>query len=85
MSAARRGPRPPRGGRRAWAWAALAALAVLAGTVVVVTARSGAGTVTPPVATWTTIAGVQSPASGGEARLVTGLGLLKPEDAIRIA
>lgn len=52
---------------------------------VVVTARSGAGTVTPGIATWTTIAGVQSPASGGEARLVTGLGLLKPEDALRIA
>lgn len=51
----------------------------------VVTARSGATTVAPTVATWTGIAGVQSPANGGEARLVTGLGLLKPEDALRIA
>lgn len=52
---------------------------------VVVTARSGTSAVTPSVATWTPIAGLQSPAAGGEARLVTGLGLLKPEDALRIA
>jgi len=51
---------------------------------VVATARSGTGTVAPSVSTWTAIAGVQSPANGGEARLVTGLGLLKPQDAIRI-
>jgi flagellar basal-body rod modification protein FlgD len=52
---------------------------------VVVTARSGGAAVTPTIATWTPIAGLQSPANGGEARLVTGLGLLKPQDAIRIA
>ncbi len=52
---------------------------------VVVTARSGTETLTPNTATWTGIAGLQSPANGGEARLVTGLGLLKPEDAIRLA
>ena len=52
---------------------------------VVVTARSGGAAVTPTIATWTGIAGLQSPANGGEARLVTGLGLLKPQDAIRIA
>jgi flagellar basal-body rod modification protein FlgD len=51
---------------------------------VVVTARAGTGTTAPAIATWTGIAGVQSPANGGEARLVTGLGLLKPQDAIRI-
>jgi flagellar basal-body rod modification protein FlgD len=51
---------------------------------VVATARAGTGVTAPAIATWTTIAGVQSPANGGEARLVTGLGLLKPEDAIRI-
>ena len=52
---------------------------------VVVTARAGTTNVTPTIATWTPIAGLQAPAAGGEARLVTGLGLKKPEDAIRIA
>jgi flagellar basal-body rod modification protein FlgD len=52
---------------------------------VVVTARSGASAVTTTTSTWATIAGLQSPANGGEARLVTALGLLKPSDAIRIA
>lgn len=52
---------------------------------VVVTARAGTTNLTPTIATWTPIAGLQSPAAGGEARLVTGLGLKKPEDAIRIA
>ena len=52
---------------------------------VVVTARAGTSTLNPAIATWTPIAGLQSPAAGGEARLVTGLGLKKPEDAIRIA
>jgi flagellar basal-body rod modification protein FlgD len=52
---------------------------------VVVTARSGAQNLNPQIATWTAIAGLQSPANGGEARLVTGLGLLKPADAIRLA
>ncbi len=52
---------------------------------VVVTARAGTTNLNPTIATWTPIAGLQSPAAGGEARLVTGLGLKKPEDAIRIA
>ena len=52
---------------------------------VVVDARAAGAALTPTVATWTAIAGLQSPANGGEARLVTGLGLLKPTDAIRIA
>lgn len=52
---------------------------------VVVTARAAGSAVQPNVATWTGIAGIQSPANGGESRLVTGLGLLKPEDAIRLA
>jgi flagellar basal-body rod modification protein FlgD len=52
---------------------------------VVVTARAGTTPVVPNIATWTAIGGLQSPANGGEARLVTGLGLLKPQDAIRIA
>ncbi|MFN3726495.1 MAG: flagellar hook assembly protein FlgD [Allosphingosinicella sp.] len=52
---------------------------------VVVTARAAGSPVQPHIATWTGIAGIQSPANGGESRLVTGLGLLKPEDAIRLA
>ena len=52
---------------------------------VVVTARAAGSPVNPNIATWTGIAGLQSPANGGESRLVTGLGLLKPEDAIRLA
>lgn len=36
-------------------------------------------------ATWTSIGGIQSPANGGESRLVTGLGLLTPDQAIRLA
>ena len=52
---------------------------------VVVTARVAGSPVNPGIATWTAIAGVQSPANGGESRLVTGLGLLKPDDALRIA
>ncbi|MDQ8757185.1 flagellar hook capping FlgD N-terminal domain-containing protein [Sphingosinicella sp. LHD-64] len=51
----------------------------------VVTATVGGQTVTPKTATWTTIAGIQSPANGGESRLVTGLGLLTPDKAIRLA
>ena len=39
----------------------------------------------PTTATWTSIGGIQSPANGGESRLVTGLGLLAPEAAIRLA
>lgn len=52
---------------------------------VVVTARSAGSPVSPNIATWTGIAGLQSPANGGESRLVTGLGLLRPQDAIRLA
>lgn len=51
----------------------------------VVSARSGTETVTPPTATWTSIGGIQSPANGGASRLVTGLGLLPPEAAIRLS
>jgi flagellar basal-body rod modification protein FlgD len=51
----------------------------------VVTARSGGQTVNPATATWTSIGGIQSPANGGASRLVTGLGLLPPEAAIRLS
>jgi flagellar basal-body rod modification protein FlgD len=36
-------------------------------------------------ATWTGIAGIQSPANGGATQLVTGLGLLTPDQAIRLS
>ncbi len=52
---------------------------------VVVTATQGGRTVNVPTATWTSIGGIQSPANGGESRLVTGLGLLTPDQAIRLA
>jgi len=53
---------------------------------IVVTATNANGqTINPPTATWTMIGGIQSPANGGQARLVTGLGLLSPDEAIRLA
>jgi flagellar basal-body rod modification protein FlgD len=52
---------------------------------VVVTARAAGSPVTPRIATWTAIGGIQSPANGGASRLVTGLGLIRPEDALRLS
>jgi len=47
---------------------------------------SGAGeAITATTATWTGIAGIQSPANGGVTKLVTGLGLLTPEDALKLS
>lgn len=37
------------------------------------------------IATWTGIAGVSSPADGSAPGLVTALGILKPEDALKLA
>ena len=51
----------------------------------VVSARVDGEVVNPATATWTSIGGIQSPANGGAARLVTGLGLLSPEAALRLA
>ncbi len=51
----------------------------------VVTANVNGETTTAATATWTSIGGIQSPANGGESRLVTGLGLLRPDQAIRLA
>jgi flagellar basal-body rod modification protein FlgD len=51
----------------------------------VVTATKNGQSFTPGSATWTSIGGIQSPAAGGESRLVTGLGLLEPSAAIRLA
>jgi flagellar basal-body rod modification protein FlgD len=47
---------------------------------------SGAGeAISSDTATWTGIAGIQSPANGGATQLVTGLGLLTPDKAIRLS
>ena len=46
----------------------------------------GAGqAISAATATWTGIAGIQSPANGGATQLVTGLGLLSPDKAIRLS
>ena len=51
----------------------------------VVNASGGGEAVAAATTTWTGIAGIQSPANGGATKLVTGLGLLSPEDAIRLS
>lgn len=51
----------------------------------VVTATQNGQSRNAATATWTAIGGIQSPSSGGESRLVTGLGLLEPSAAIRLA
>jgi flagellar basal-body rod modification protein FlgD len=51
----------------------------------VVNATGSEGLFTAATATWTGIAGIQSPANGGVPKLVTGLGLLSPEAAIRLS
>ncbi len=51
----------------------------------VVTATHNGQSSNAATATWTAIGGIQSPSSGGESRLVTGLGLLEPSAAIRLA
>jgi len=52
---------------------------------IVVDANSGGQAVSATTATWTGIAGIQSPANGGATKLVTGLGLLTPDAAIRLS
>ncbi|HEY1146409.1 MAG TPA: flagellar hook capping FlgD N-terminal domain-containing protein [Allosphingosinicella sp.] len=52
---------------------------------IVVSASVKDQAITPAVATWTTVTGIQSPAVGGSTKLMTGLGLLAPEEAIRLA
>jgi flagellar basal-body rod modification protein FlgD len=51
----------------------------------VVTATHNGQSSNAATATWTAIGGIQSPSSGGDSRLVTGLGLLAPSDALRLA
>ena len=52
---------------------------------IVVDASGGGQAVAATTATWTCIAGIQSPANGGATKLVTGLGLLMPDAAIRLS
>ena len=52
---------------------------------VIVNASGEGQAINAGTATWTGIAGIQSPANGGATKLVTGLGLLSPEAAIRLA
>lgn len=49
-----------------------------------VAARDAAGAVETATAVWTQVAGVQSPAGGSSARLVTPLGLVDPADALSL-
>ena len=52
---------------------------------IVVSGTADGVTVAPPTAAWTKVEGIQSPANGGETKLLTGLGVLSPDDAIRLA
>ena len=52
---------------------------------IIVNASTAGEAIAPTTSTWTGIAGIQSPANGGATKLVTGLGLLSPEAAIRLA
>ena len=51
----------------------------------VVNASSAGQSVGTTTATWTGIAGIQSPANGGTTQLVTGLGLLTPDAALQLS
>jgi len=51
---------------------------------VIVTGRGADGAFAPSTSTWTEIGGVQSPASGST-KLVTPLGLIAPEEALRLS
>lgn len=74
------------GGPVAFAWDGRDATgnAAASGPLRVVVTAAGAAT-NPTTSTWTMIGGIQSPSAGGESRLVTGLGLLAPSAAIRLA
>ena len=52
---------------------------------IIVNANASGEAISANTSTWTGIAGIQSPANGGATKLVTGLGLLSPEAAIRLA
>lgn len=52
---------------------------------VVVSATGSNGTVTPTVATWSTVTGVNSPAGGSSAQLTTTLGTVAPTDVLSLS
>jgi flagellar basal-body rod modification protein FlgD len=52
---------------------------------VIVNASGKGEAISTTTSTWTGVAGIQSPANGGITKLVTGLGLLSPQEAIRLA
>ena len=52
---------------------------------VVVNARQGEKPLEAAVACWTQVTSIQSPASGGSTRLLTPLGAISPDAAIRLA
>ena len=51
----------------------------------IVNASGNGEAIAAATATWTGIAGIQSPANGGVTKLVTGLGLFTPEDALKLS
>jgi len=51
---------------------------------IMISATGASGTIAAATSAWTPIAGVQSPAGGSATKLVTPLGLIAPEDAIRL-
>lgn len=52
---------------------------------IVVTAKAGTTKLDTPTATWTVVGGIQSPANGGSTKLLTGLGAISPDAALRLA
>lgn len=52
---------------------------------IVVTARAGTEKLETPTATWTVVGGIQSPANGGSTKLLTGLGAISPDAALRLS
>jgi flagellar basal-body rod modification protein FlgD len=58
----------------------------VAGPLTVQIAATGAkGAISPTIATWADVTGVQSPAGGSDAKLITGLGLVAPTDALSLS
>ena len=51
---------------------------------IMISATGASGSIAATTSAWTPIAGVQSPAGGSATKLVTPLGLIAPEEAIRL-
>jgi len=52
---------------------------------IVVNARAGSTRLEAPTAAWTQVTGIQSPANGGSTKLLTGLGALGADAALRLS